>query len=112
MNEFAWIKDFNAAITVCDKEGIVIYMNEKACRTFDKQGEKSMIGQSLFPCHKPESAEKIRYMLENNTTNNYTIEKNGIKKHIYQSPWYKDEQVAGMVEISMEIPFEMPNYKR
>ena len=110
MKEFEWVKNFTAAITVCDQDGIVIYMNEKACKTFDKAGEKSMIGQSLFPCHKPESAEKIKYMLENNTTNNYTIEKMASKT--YLSKPMVGGKVAGMVEISMEIPFEMPNYKR
>jgi hypothetical protein len=29
-----WIKVFNGAITVCDREGIILSMNEKSCKTF------------------------------------------------------------------------------
>jgi hypothetical protein len=39
--------------------------------------------------------------------NVYTIEKNGVKKLIYQSPWYYNGEYAGFVELSLEIPFEM-----
>ena len=40
------------------------------------------------------------------------MEKAGIKKLIYQAPWRKDGKVAGVVELSMEIPFEMPHFVR
>jgi hypothetical protein len=35
-----------------------------------------------------------------------------VKKLIYQTPWMKDGAFAGLVEISLEIPFEMPHYLR
>jgi hypothetical protein len=44
--------------------------------------------------------------------NIYTIEKNGVKKLIYQTPWYQDGQYAGFIELSLEIPFEMPHFIR
>jgi hypothetical protein len=44
--------------------------------------------------------------------NVYTIEKNGVKKLIFQSPWYKDGKYAGLVELSLEIPFELPHFVR
>ena len=31
---------------------------------------------------------------------------------IYQTAWFKDGVIAGLVEISMEIPTEMPHYVR
>ena len=40
------------------------------------------------------------------------IEKNGVKKIIYQSPWYKEGEYAGFVELSLEIPLEMPHFIR
>lgn len=51
-------------------------------------------------------------MLEMQKKNIYTIEKDGVKKLIYQSPWYKDGQYAGFVELALEIPFEMPHFVR
>ena len=44
--------------------------------------------------------------------NIYTIEKKGIKKLIYQAPWFQDGQLAGLVELSLEIPFDMPHFLR
>ncbi len=38
----------------------------------------------------------------------YTIEKQGIKKLIYHTPWRKNGQIMGVVEFSMENPLEMP----
>jgi len=42
----------------------------------------------------------------------YTIEKKGIKKLIYQAPWYENGEFSGVVELSIPIPFEMPHYIR
>jgi hypothetical protein len=35
-----------------------------------------------------------------------------VKKLIYQTPWYAGGEYAGFVEISLEIPFEMPHFIR
>lgn len=100
------------AVTACDNEGIIIYMNEKSRATFIKNESESLIGKSLFDCHGEKSAVKIKELLTEGTTNSYTILKNGLKKLIYQCPWYKDGKVAGLVEISLVIPEEMPHFVR
>ena len=108
--EYEWAKEMKCAVTVCDTNGIILYMNDKSKKTFAKHGD--MIGKCLFGCHNPKSLAKIHEMLENGTCNSYTISKEGVKKMIYQTPWFKDGVVAGMVELSMEIPEEMPHYVR
>ena len=61
-------------------------MNDKARKTFERFGD--VIGKSLYNCHKPESAEKIRHMLETGSSNAYTIQKgdddfrNVLKKYV------------------------------
>ena len=110
-NEFDWAEQLHCAVTVCDTQGTVIYMNERSRFTFNADG-KSMVGMNLFPCHNERSRAMIREMMENDTTNSYTITKNGVRKMIYQSPWKRDGKVAGMVEISMVIPNDMPHYDR
>ena len=107
-----WALGLNCAITVCDLEGTILYMNNKAQQTFEKWGGKELIGRNLFDCHKPSSAEKIRQLMANNETNTYTVEKKGLKKLIYQAPWYTKKEVAGMTEISIEMPAEMPHFIR
>lgn len=89
---------------------IILYMNEKACRTF--AGHGNLIGRNLFDCHSPKSQEKIRELLETGGVNAYTIEKKGVRKMIYQTAWKREGVVCGLVEISMEIPGEMPHYIR
>jgi len=110
--EFDWISEFPAAITVCDRQGVVIAMNDKACATFAKEGGAALIGHSLKDCHKPESWQKIMHMLETGDPNTYTIEKNGVRKLIHQQPWFKNGEVAGVVEMSIVLPEEMPHYVR
>lgn len=109
-HSFPWADGMNCAVTVCDTEGIVVYMNEKARATFAKHGD--MVGRCLFACHSPRSTQIIRRLLTEGGSNAYTIEKQGVRKMIYQTPWCVDDQVRGLVEISMEIPADMPHYIR
>ena len=85
-------------------------MNAKSAAVNSK-GVK-IIGNNLFDCHPPKAAEILKDLLENEKTNAYTIEKNGVKKLIYQVPWYENGQFGGLVELSLEIPFDMPHYVR
>lgn len=105
-----WAFAMNCAVTVCDKEGLVLYMNEKALETFAKHGD--MRGRNLFPCHNERSQSIMRHMLATGESNAYTITKNGVRKMIYQTPWRVDGMIAGLVEISMIIPADMPHYDR
>ena len=111
MQKNSWIKEFGSGVTVCDKTGIILEMNDKAMKTFEKYG-KDLIGTNLIDCHPEPAKSKVKEMLINPITNSYTIEKNGIKKLIYQAPWYDGGEYGGFVEISMEISFQMPHYIR
>ena len=44
-----WAKELNCAVTVCDTEGIIIYMNDKSKETFSSYGD--LVGKILIPCH-------------------------------------------------------------
>jgi transcriptional regulator with PAS, ATPase and Fis domain len=112
MNVGAWVKEFPCSVTVCDTEGKILEMNEKACRMFQKDGGAGLIGKNLLDCHPQQAGEKIKEMLSSQSVNCYTIEKNGIKKMIYQAPWYQDGRFMGLVELGMEIPFDLPHYLR
>ncbi|HBC92938.1 MAG TPA: diguanylate cyclase [Pelotomaculum sp.] len=107
-----WVKDAGVAITICDPEGIILDMNEKSCQIFAKDGGKLLIGTNLLECHPEGARKKLAAMLKDQTVNCYTTEKNGVKKLVYQTPWYRDGQYMGFVEMLIEIPFEIPNYLR
>lgn len=106
-----YLQQVPIAITVCDKNGKILEMNDKSVSTFVKSGV-SLIGQNLLDCHPEPARSKLLNLLETHQVNAYTIEKNGVKKLIYQMPWYDNGDFAGYVELSMEIPMEMPHYVR
>ena len=103
-------KQLNLAITVCDKSLKIVYMNDKAMDTFKENGY--LIGKNLLDCHKDASKEKIQFLLDEGKTNVYTIDKKGVYKLIYQTPWYKEGKIEGLMEISCEIPKDMPHFIR
>ena len=66
----------------------------------------------MLDCHPEPAHSLLADMLQNPRTNVYTIEKNGVKKLIYQTPWYQNGEYMGFMEVSMEIPFEMKHMVR
>jgi len=112
MPEGAWIKGLPAAITVCNAEGIIVEMNDKACENFERYGGRELIGKSVLDCHPERAGIQIKEMLLKHTGNCYSIEKNGIKKIVYQTPWYKDGKFMGIVEIVFELPEQIPHFIR
>jgi transcriptional regulator with PAS, ATPase and Fis domain len=107
-----WAKNLSVAVTVCNNNGIIIYMNDKAAKSFEEEGGYKLIGTSLFDCHSEVSNKIISELLREGKSNSYTIEKKGVKKMIYQTPWYENETVMGLVEIVFEIPFDMRHHIR
>jgi transcriptional regulator with PAS, ATPase and Fis domain len=107
-----FIENFDGAVIVSDADGNIIYLNDKAVRNFATDGGRQLIGKNLNNCNNDNSNKKIRQMMETHEKNVYTIEKKGIKKIIYQSPWFHNGEFGGLVELSLEIPFEMPHFIR
>ncbi len=109
----SWLEEDDSAITICDRSGIIIYMNERSKRSFSKYDERGVgIGSSLVECHPEPSRTKLLAMLKEPQTNIYTTEKKGINKIIRQAPWFKDGVFSGVVEVSFEIPADMPHFVR
>jgi len=108
----SWTDGFLGAITVCDREGIVVYMNERSKMQFAKTEEGDLVGKSLIDCHPEPARSLLKKMLAEPMPNSYIIEKRGIRKMIHQTPWMENGEFKGVVEISFEIPVEMPHHKR
>lgn len=107
---YDWAAETNCAVTVCDENANIIFANNKSKETFAKHGE--LVGKNLRDCHPQHAWEKIQELLRTGGCNSYTISKNGQKKMIYQTAWFKDGKVGGLVEISMVIPEEMKHFVR
>lgn len=108
MPSLDFFKGINVSITISDTEGNILYMNDKSTSVFG-----DMVGQNMIGCHNPHSQEIIHKLIAEAGTNAYTIDKRGVKKLIYQTPWYNEtREVGGLVEFSIIIPDDMPHYVR
>lgn len=112
MAEHDWIKQFPGAITVCDCKGIILEMNDKAAQSFERDGGYALIGKNMLDCHPEPARSRVEKLLEACERSIYTIEKNGVKKLVYLSPWFEDGHYAGFVALTLEIPFEMEHFVR
>jgi hypothetical protein len=51
LEEHSWIKEFPASVTVCDPEGVILTMNDKAAECYEADGGYSLIGVDMLACH-------------------------------------------------------------
>lgn len=105
----AWLEEFPGSITVCDRHGVILAMNARA-RAMDPG--RNLIGSNLLDCHPEPARSKVVAMLASGERNVYTVEKHGRRKLLYQSPWYEAGAYAGFVELSLELPAELPHFVR
>jgi transcriptional regulator with PAS, ATPase and Fis domain len=108
----SWSDEFPGGVTVCDRNGVIIEMNEKSAKTFEADGGRALVGTNLLACHPEPSRSQVADLLANPRVNAYTIEKRGAHKLIYQAPWFQDGAYKGLVELSLEIPESMPHFIR
>ncbi|MGD0338916.1 MAG: diguanylate cyclase [Bacteroidota bacterium] len=109
---YEWVKEFPGKITICDREGIIVEMNDRSIKAFEKDGGAGLIGKNMLDCHPEPARTRLKELLAAGNTNAYTIEKNSVKKLIYQSPWYHNGVYRGFVEFSLEIPLTLPHHIR
>jgi len=107
-----WVAEFSGAVVVADATGTIVEMNERAAKNLEKDGGRALLGSDVLGCHPEPSRTKLKTIMAGRKTNVYTIEKRGVKKLIYQAPWTSGGRYRGIVELSLEIPFEMPHFVR
>ncbi|MFZ1977331.1 MAG: diguanylate cyclase [Bacteroidota bacterium] len=112
-DQHEWLRSFPGSVVVCGRDGIILEMNPRAVEAFKEDGGLKLIGTNLLECHREPARTLVKEMLEMQKPNYYTIEKRGIKKLIYQVPWFdKQGGYAGFVELSLPVPFEMLHFMR
>ncbi|MFB6317390.1 hypothetical protein [Saccharicrinis sp. FJH54] len=101
---FDWIKEFDGAVTVCNRDFIIVYMNETSIKEFEKYGGEGLIGQNLLDCHNAVSREMIKEQMKTGQPHTYINDKkDGRRKVIHQSPWMENDKIKGLVEISFYL---------
>ena len=112
MEKHAWYKVFPGAITITDKNGIVIEMNEKSKKLYEKDGGYAVLGQNVIACHPPGTREKVHRIYETQSLNIYSIMKDGKKRLVYQAPYFIEGEFSGIVELFLDLPDDMPHFDR
>ncbi|MDZ4158321.1 MAG: PAS domain-containing protein [Anaerolineaceae bacterium] len=112
MPQHNWVKEFPASITVCNPDGVIIEMNDRAAHTFQAHGGIQLIGSNVLDCHPEPARSKLQTLLQQQASNVYTIEKHGARQLIYQAPWYSDGKYGGIIEIALDLPAELPHFVR
>lgn len=108
----SWVDEFPCAVTVCDSDGTITELNTMAREIFAENGGAALIGQNLLQCHPPRAQALVRELLSSGRSNMYTIQKDGRRKLIVQSPWYRDGEFSGIVELSIPLPDLIPHFDR
>lgn len=99
-----WFKHFPGAITVTDENAIIIEMNDASIESFIEYGGRDLIGKSVIDCHPESVKEKVQKIFDSQEPNAYIVEKHNQKKLVYQTPFFEDGKLAGVVEISLPLP--------
>lgn len=107
-----WVNEFPGAVTVCDRQGVILAMNRRAIENYQAEGGERLIGRNLLDCHPEPSRTKVAEMLASGGANVYTVQRQGVRKLVYQSPWTVDGRRRGLVEIVLELPAELPHFDR
>ncbi|HYA58350.1 MAG TPA: PAS domain-containing protein [Thermoplasmata archaeon] len=110
--DLQWFEELPCAVTVCDNDYTILYLNGRSAEVNAKDGGKALVGKNMMDCHPPEAQKKLASVMASGRPNVYTIERNGVKKMIYQSHWRRKGRVAGLVEITFELPEEIPHFVR
>ena len=99
-----WVEEFDGAVTICDTNFKIIYMNQRSVNEFAKYGGADLLGQNLLDCHNPQSCEKIKEILQTGDANSYSkVKSDGRTKVIHQSCWRENGIIKGLVEISFYL---------
>lgn len=107
-----WTTGAPMAITVTDRQGTIVSMNDRAAEVFADDGGRALLGTDVMQCHGPASRRIIEDILETGTSHIYTIEKKGKRKMIVQMRWMEGDAPGGLVELSFELPPDIPHFVR
>ncbi len=99
-----FLKEVGFSISVCDKDGIITYMNDKGSETFSKQGGRGLIGSQLLDCHPEPSRTRLIGIMQTRETQSYFKGEGETKRLIHQTPVYKHGIFDGYIELIIPLP--------
>jgi len=105
-----WAKEIDSTLIVCDENEIIIELNDKASKVYDKKGD--LIGSKLLDCHPKKYKPIVAKLIKERKPSCYTTETKKGKHFVYHTPWFEAGEYRGFVEMVIPIPDNMPNIVR
>ena len=107
-----WFEQLPCSMTVCDRDYRILYLNTRSAEVNASDGGKALVGKGLLDCHPPEARRKLKKVMAARSPNVYTVEKKGVRKVVFQAHWKRRGRLAGLVEITFELPPDAPHFVR
>ena len=105
MLTYDYFKAVPFSVTICDRDGIVVYMNDASKQEYADDGGGALIGKSLVNCHPEPARSKLVALLENPVENSYIFRNGPRPLFIYDVPWIEEGIALGIIELL--IPLEV-----
>lgn len=99
----AWLEQFPAAITICDRQGTALLLNRAAREHYQPAGKPDLKGSNLLDCHPGASRQAMADLLEHPHQKMCTIERDGTPVLIFMAPWQAGGN-QGVFEMQLELP--------
>lgn len=98
-----WFDEVAYPVTVCDKNGVIVYMNRASIEEFESDGGNKLLGKSLFDCHPEPARAMMIEMLAKQLPHTYISTSAGEQHFVHETPWFENGEYKGLVEISINI---------
>jgi transcriptional regulator with PAS, ATPase and Fis domain len=103
VNTENWYSEVDFPVTLCDKNGFIVAMNQASIKLFEPDGGASLIGKSLLNCHPEPAKSMLTKMLKTKTAHTYIDRTNMGSTLVHETPWYIDGKYMGFVEILINL---------
>jgi transcriptional regulator with PAS, ATPase and Fis domain len=99
-----WYDEVSFPVTVCDREGVIVEMNQQSISEFEPDGGANLLGASLLDCHPEPARLMLQNMLKSQNPHTYISKSDGKTELVHQTPWFINGEYQGFVEIIIALP--------
>ena len=98
-----FLQETDMIISVCDADGTIVYMNDKAKNYFQEPGTPELTGSNILDCHPEPSKSQLKKMMTTHETQSLIKGEGEKRRIIHQTPIYKNKKFNGYIEIIIPL---------
>lgn len=100
-----FLKEADIIVSVCDKDGIITYLNDKARYYFQEPDMPELLGSDIMDCHPEPSKSRFKEMMTTHETQSIIKGEGDKKRVIHQTPFYNKGVFEGYIEIIIPLNY-------